>query len=200
MLDVSAVLLAAGESRRMGRQKALLPWRGSTLIEYQVNSLLGGGVSRVVAVLGYRAETLRPLIQDIPGVLTVLNLRYRTGKTSSIRAGLRKLGQQEQVILVLSVDQPRSSSFVRRIVDEHKRSGSLVTYPVYRGRGGHPVAFSSSLIPELMNIRESRQGLRELVTRYQSQALRLNVTLKEAVVDLNQDEDYRRAMPAASSK
>lgn len=200
MSDISAVLLAAGESSRMGRQKALLPWRGSTLLQYQANSLLRGGASQVIAVLGYRAETLRPLVQDIQGVVTVLNLRYRTGKTSSIRAGLRSLSPQDQVVLVLSVDQPRSSALVRRVVEAHQQHGSLITYPAYQGKGGHPVAFSASLLPELMRIRESRQGLREVVDRHKAEVLRLEVDDQQAMLDLNREEDYQRALAAASVK
>ena len=200
MSDVSAVLLAAGESSRMGQQKALLPWRGSTLLQYQANSLLTGGASRVIAVLGYRTETLRPLIQDIPGVVTVLNLRYRTGKTSSIRAGLRSLNPQEQMVLVLSVDQPRSSALISRVVEAHQQRGSLITYPTYQGKGGHPIAFSASLLPELMRIRESRQGLREVVARHGSETFRLEVVDQEAVLDLNREEDYQKALAAASVK
>ena len=200
MSDVSAVLLAAGESSRMGWQKALLPWRGSTLLQYQANSLLRGGASQVIAVLGYRAETLRPLVQDIPGVVTVLNLRYRTGKTSSIRAGLRSLSPQEQVVLVLSVDQPRSPTLVQKVIEAHRQHGALITYPSYQGKGGHPVAFSASLLPELLRIRESRQGLREVVDRHRSEILRLEVADQEAVLDLNREEDYQRALAATSVK
>ncbi|MCZ6891430.1 MAG: nucleotidyltransferase family protein [Chloroflexi bacterium] len=200
MSDVSAVLLAAGESTRMGHQKALLPWRGSTLLQYQAYSLLRGGASEVIAVLGYRAETLRPLVQDIPGVTTVLNLRYRTGKTSSIRAGLRSLSPREQMIVVLSVDQPRSPALVQKVIEAHRQRGALITYPAYQGKGGHPTAFSASLLPELMRIRESRQGLREVMERHRSETFRLEVADQEAVLDLNREEDYRRALAAASVK
>ena len=62
-IPISAILLAAGESTRMRQQKALLPWQGTTLIQYQVSSLLEAGVSQVVAVLGHHAETLRPLVE-----------------------------------------------------------------------------------------------------------------------------------------
>ena len=197
MSDVSAVLLTAGESTRMGQQKALLPWKGATLLQHQVNSLLDGGSSQVIVVLGYRAERLRFLVNDIPGVVPVLNLRYRTGKTSSIRAGLRNVDLPTQVILVLSVDQPRSSALVRRVVEAHRRRGALVTYPTYQGKGGHPIALSASLLPELMRIRESRQGLREVVSRHRAKAFRLEVDDREAVLDLNRDEDYQRAVAFA---
>ena len=197
MSDVSAVLLAAGESTRMGQQKALLPWKGTTLLQYQVNSLLDGDASQVIAVLGYRAELLRSLVKDIPGVVPVLNLRYRTGKTSSIRAGLRNVDPRTQMVLVLSVDQPRSPTLVQKVVESHRQRGALITYPAYQGKGGHPIAFSASLLPELMRIRESRQGLREVVSRHWAEAFRLEVDDREAVLDLNRDEDYQRAVTFA---
>lgn len=176
----------------MGQQKALLAWRGTTLIQHQVHSLLEAGVSQVIVVLGYRAETLRPLVEEVPGIRTVLNLRYRTGKSSSVRAGLRHVEPQVEGILVLAVDQPRSAGVMRRIVAAHRELGSLITYPTHRGRGGHPVIFSRVLLPELMGIRESRQGLREVVERHRSEAARIEVDDPEVLLDLNVPEDYRR--------
>ena len=176
----------------MGRQKALLPWRGTTLIQYQVHSLLEAGISQVVTVLGYRAETLRPLVEAVPGIETVLNLRYRTGKSSSVRAGLRHVGPEAEYILVLAVDQPRSSKIIRRVVDAHRERGSLITYPAYRGKGGHPVVFSRALLPELMRIRESRHGLREVVERHRPEVSRIEVDDPEVLLDLNEPEDYQR--------
>lgn len=197
MSEVSAVLLAAGESTRMGQQKALLPWKGSTLLLYQVNSLLAAGVAEVVTVVGYRAERLRSLIEGIPRVSTVLNLRYRTGKASSIRAGLRGISHQAEAVLVLSVDQPRSPTFVGRVLEAHRQQGALITYPAYAGKGGHPILFSRSLLPEMMVIRESSQGLREVVQRHQSEWLRLEVDDQEALFDLNRPQDYISAVAAA---
>src|SRR3972149_7070319 len=122
----------------MGRQKALLPWRGTTLVQYQIQALLDAGVAEVVVLLGYRAETLRPLVEGFPGAKTALNLRYRTGRSSSIRAGLRQVDPRAHDILILGVDQPRSAETVRRVMEVHRRLGSVITYPAYRGKGGHP--------------------------------------------------------------
>ena len=190
---ISAILLAAGESTRMGQQKALLPWRGTTLIQCQLGSLIEAGVSQVVVVLGYRAETLRPLVEAVPGAETVLNLRYRTGKSSSVRAGLRRIDPRAEGILVLAVDQPRSPEVVRRVLATHRELRSLITYPAYGGKGGHPVIFSSDLLPEMMRIRESRQGLREVVVRHRAQVSRIETDQAEVLLDLNKPEEYERA-------
>ena len=194
---IAAILLAAGESTRMGQQKALLPWLGTTLIQYQVRALLEAGVSQVVAVLGYHAETLRPLVEAFPRSTSVLNLRYRTGKSSSVRAGLRQVDPQAEGILVLAVDQPRSPEAIRRVVVAHWQLGFVVTYPAYRGRGGHPIVFSRALLPELMRIRESRQGLREVVDRHRAEVSRIEADDAEVLLDLNQPEEYKQAVAEA---
>ncbi len=181
----------------MGRQKAMLPWRGTSLIQYQIQSLLHAGVSEVVVVVGYRAETLRPLVERFPGAKTALNLRYRTGRSSSIRAGLRKIDQRAQDILVLGVDQPRSAETVRMVMEVHRRLGSVITYPAYRGKGGHPIIFSKALLPELMRIKEVRQGLREVVERHMAEVVRLEVDIAEVVLDLNRPEEYQLAVEEA---
>ena len=197
MPEISVVLLAAGASTRMGQQKALLPWRGTTLFLYQVYALLDAGVTEVIAVLGYRGERLRSLIDGIPRVASTLNLRYRTGKASSVRAGLRCLSPGAETVLVLSVDQPRSPALVERVLEAHRQHGALITYPVYEGKGGHPVLFSEMLLPEMLRIRESRQGLREVVERHRSEVFRLEVDDQEALLDLNRPQDYERAVAAA---
>ena len=177
----------------MGQLKAVLPWQGTTLLQYQVNSLLSAGVSQVIAVVGHKAETLRPLIERVPSVSIVLNLRYRTGKSSSVRAGLSHVGAQAGHILVLAVDQPRPPDLIRQVLDAHLEHGAPVTYPTYEAKGGHPVVFSRDLMPEMTGIRESRQGLREVVERHRHETARVPVDDPQVLMDLNVPEDYRRA-------
>ena len=177
----------------MGQPKALLPWQDTTLLQYQVNSLLSAGISDVIVVVGHKAETLRHLVAGVPGVITVLNLRYRTGKSSSVRAGLRHLDPHAGHILVLAVDQPRSEVLIRQVLDAHLMHGAPVTYPTYQGKGGHPVVFSRDLWLEMTRIRESRQGLREVVQRHRHEAARIPVDDSQVLLDLNLPPDYQRA-------
>ena len=191
---ISAILLAAGESTRMRRQKALLPWQRTTLIQYQVGSLLEAGISQVVVVLGHRAERLRSLLEDTPGVQTVLNLRYRTGKSSSVRAGVGHVSPDASAVLVLSVDQPRSPELVRRVIDAYREMKAPVSYPAYQGRGGHPIIFDGALLPEMARVRESRQGLREVVQRHSAQVNRFTLDDPQILLDLNEPGEYENAV------
>jgi molybdenum cofactor cytidylyltransferase len=191
---ISAILLAAGESTRMRRQKALLPWQGTTLIQYQISSLLEAGVSQVVVVLGHRAERLRSMLEHTFGVQTVLNLRYRTGKSSSVRMGVRHLSPDASAVLVLSVDQPRSPELVRQVIDAYREKKAPVTYPAFQGRGGHPIIFDGALLPEMARVRESRHGLREVVQRHRARANRFTLDDAQILLDINEPGEYEKAV------
>ncbi|MBI2872204.1 MAG: nucleotidyltransferase family protein [Chloroflexi bacterium] len=198
MAGVSAVLLAAGESTRMGDHKALLPWQGTTLLEYQARSLLDGGCTEVVVVLGFQSARLRPHVLDDPRVRSVLNRRYRQGKTASIRAGLRGIDRAAEGVLIVGVDQPRPPELVAQLLAAFRQSGAPLVVPAYRGRRGHPVLFSAGLLPELMRISEEREGLREVVERYRAQRLVVESDCPLVTVNINTPEEYQAALLLAA--
>ena len=192
MAFVSAILTAAGESTRMGRPKPLLAWRGVTLVEHQVACLLAGGCDEVVVVLGHAAEEVAPYVHG-ERVRTVVNPDYRQGKTTSIKAGLAHADPSADAILLLAVDQPRTVSIVRRVVDAHLRGDAPITSPRYRGHGGHPLAFAAALRPELERITEDRQGIREVFQAHRGEALEAPLDDALIRVDLNTPEGYAAA-------
>lgn len=195
-----AILLAAGESSRMGQLKALLPWQGRTLLEHQVSCLLEGGAERVVVVLGHRAEELRPLLEGKNGVAWTLNPDYLQGKTTSIKAGLLALDEVGvEDILLLNVDQPRSAGDVARILEEHRSRNYVVTVPEFRGKGGHPIVLSAALLPELRQISEESQGIKAVVRRHPEAVHRIPLDNPEILLDLNTPEQYRAAVEADKS-
>ena len=187
----------------MGRLKALLPFQGSTLIEYQVSSLKKAGIARIMVVLGHEISQLSPLLEGVQGVEWVDNPDYRKGKTTSVKAGMGALGDgtsDAAGILVLNVDQPRTSECVRSIIEQHVMcqdgpdAPCLMTIPTCRGKGGHPIIFHSSLVPEVMEIEEGDQGLKALVRRHEDRTLRLETDNPEVLFDLNTAEDYKAAL------
>ena len=196
-----AILLAAGESSRMGQLKALLDWRGRTLLEHQVDALLEGGADRVVVVLGHCAHELSPLLEGKDGVAWTLNPDYLQGKTTSIRAGLAALDADAvEEILLLNVDQPRSAADVTRILATHRAKDFKVTVPEYRGKGGHPIVLSAELLPELLAIDEDSQGIKAVVRRRPGSVQRIPLDNPEILLDLNTPEQYRAAREAIESQ
>ncbi|MEK7807308.1 MAG: nucleotidyltransferase family protein [Chloroflexota bacterium] len=195
MADTVAILLAAGESRRMARLKALLPWQGTTLLDHQVSALKNAGVHRVIVVLGDRAESLRPLLEGREGVTWVLNPHYSRGKTTSIKAGLASLGPgAPEAVLLLNVDQPRRPETIRDLLKEHHARGGLITIPTYKGKGGHPIVVAPALMAELRSIDEESLGIKAVVRRHESDVRRLEVSDPEVLWDLNTPEEYQAAL------
>ncbi len=195
MPGVWAILLAAGESSRMGRLKALLPWQGTTLIETQLHSLLDGGVEHVVVVLGHDADRLKPVVESVDGASWVLNPDYLLGKTTSLKTGVSALdGQQVTNVLLLNVDQPRTSETVRTLIRRHSSSASVITIPTHGGKGGHPILLSAELIPEMTVIEEETKGLLAVVRRHADATERFEMDDPSVLWDLNTPEQYEEAL------
>ena len=194
MPEVWAILLAAGESSRMGRLKALLPWRNTTLLKYQLHSLLAAGIHQVVVVLGHDAERLKPVVDSVDGASWALNPDYLQGKTTSLKTGVAAItGQQISDVLLLNVDQPRSADTVRTLLERHLASSYQITIPTHGGKGGHPIFISANLLPELAGIEEESQGLKAVVRRHAEATERFELDDPGVLWDLNTPEQYQNA-------
>ena len=185
MIKVVALLLAAGESERMGTPKALLDWRGQPLLSHQLQQIQRSRVAECVVVLGKDAEDLEPLTRSFmrPGwkSRSVFNPRYGDGKCASIQAGLAAIATPPDGILVASVDQPTETRLLNALLDaaesEWERCEAAgrrpIVVPAFHGRPGHPPLFRSSLFAELMGIGEETQGLKAVVRRSATRVLQL---------------------------
>ena len=195
MEPAAAILLAAGESRRMGSLKALLPWQGWTLLAHQISSLRLAGADPVVVVLGHQAGQLMPLVEGKEGVIWQVNPDYWQGKTTSIKAGLNALGpDQPSAILILNVDQPRSAETIEYLLQHHRDGGRSITIPRYRGKGGHPIVVDSALLDELKAIDEESLGVKAVVRRHQEATLLVEMDTPEVLWDLNTPDEYQAAL------
>ena len=204
----SAILLAAGVSRRMGTLKALLDWQGRPLIMHQIATLRAAGADEVVVVLGHRADELQARIganSDVyaaGNVRCVINTRYAEGKTTSIKTGLRGISTDPEhagPILMLNVDQPRSVKVVHAVLAAHAEGGALITIPTCGGKGGHPIAIGRALYPELLEITEATQGMRAVTERHKPATQRVELSAPELLWDVNTPEQYRAALAESGS-
>ncbi len=199
MGEAVAILLAAGESRRMGQLKALLPWQGDTLLGCQVSSLLQAGIHQVVVVLGHKRDRLMPLLEGRDRVIPVFNPDYLEGKTTSIKTGIKtglsaRQTADAQTLVLLNVDQPRTSGTISTLLSKHESSDSLITIPVFQGKGGHPIILDYSLLPELLEIGEASQGIRAVVKKHKERMQRVEMDTPEVLWDLNTPEQYQAAV------
>jgi len=190
---IAALLLAAGESTRMGQPKALLPWRGRTLLESQLAILLAAPLEPVMVVLGHRADDLRPLLPESPRLQVVLNPRYAEGRSTSIAAGAGALPHTTAGAIVASVDQPLDPEVLALMLAAHRDGASGIIVPSIDRRRGHPVLFDASILPELLSITEASEGLRDVLTRHASAIHYVPVTSPLVRLNFNTPAEYQAA-------
>ncbi len=178
----------------MERPKALLPWQGGILLEFQVEQLLAGGMERIILVLGHEAEMIRRAAPSLPRTTVVLNQDYATGKASSVRAGMEAIPADADAVLVLSVDQPRPAALIRRVRQAHQSASSLVTVPAFGGRHGHPTIFARPLFAEMRDVTEQTQGLRAVRHRHRAETHVVETPTAIPLLDINTPEDYQAAL------
>ena len=188
---LSVILLAAGQSSRMGRFKPLLPFGSTSLYAFQLQQLAEIGADETIVVLGAKADQLRA--RTPAQVLAVFNPDHPTGRASSIRAGVSQ-AMPGQDMLIISVDQPRPAWMMRRLIDHHFSGGHLVSLPTHKGRNGHPTVFSHTLRDELLAVDEGSQGLKAVVHRHALRINRVEIDSEWTLVNLNRPRDYEQAL------
>jgi molybdenum cofactor cytidylyltransferase len=185
----AAILLAAGLSSRMGRIKALLPWKGRTLIQYQIEQLQAAGIGEVIVVLGYKAEQLLKEIAAY-NVKAVINPHYEKGKSSSIRIGVSAMQSGERGILISAVDQPVPAKTIVLMFQHLQESGASVIIPAYRGKRGHPILFRCNLKSDLLHVNEETKGLRNVIHKHQDHIAFMDTNDPSVLYHFNKPEDY----------
>ena len=194
MAFVSAILLVAGESTRMGRQKALLPWEGTTLLEYQLAQLAAvDEIGEIVVVTGHEPDRIAEIASAAPRTRVAHNAAYRTGKVSSITTGLAAVSPAADAILLLGVDQPRPAGVLRAVVETHLAGERLITVPTRDAHRGHPVIFDSALRGELSAINEETLGVRAILQRRAADVGTVEIADPAVMLDLNSPADIPTA-------
>jgi molybdenum cofactor cytidylyltransferase len=193
-VTIAAILLAAGESTRMGRLKQLLPWDEMPLIAWQVAQLRHAGASNVIVVLGHEADQIRPAVP--PEVRVVINAAYRQGRATSLRCGAEAAPDDAEAVLVLSVDQPRPAWLSKRLIEHWRETHALVVSPKFSKGYGHPILLDGSLLQDLRQVSDETLGLRAVIDHHVAQAESLPIANDALNVDLNTPSDYESALAA----
>lgn len=188
--DVVAILLAAGQSRRMGAFKPLLPFGETTVIRSCINNLRAGSVGDIVVVLGHRAAEVQTSLSDLGQVLFALNPDPESEMSASIACGIRQLPATASAVLVALTDQPAIPPEVIRTIIDEWRSGAELVIPQFQERGGHPVLIDLRFRDELLSLDSSR-GLRALFDAHKNQVHRLDVNSTYIARDMDTWDDYR---------
>lgn len=201
---IAAMILAAGQSRRMGQPKMLLPWGKVTMLEHVVSVFAKAGIEDILVVTGAGHETLNNIVLENKShyrVRSVFNENYLNGEMlSSIQCGLGELLQNKlpDAVMIGLGDQPQvEAGSVRKVMEAFIKTRSPIVVPSYQMRRGHPWLVAQSLWQELLELSPQRSP-RDFLNAHSAPARDIhyvNLDTPSILADLDTPEDYRLAKP-----
>ena len=190
---VWAVILAAGESKRMGEAKLLLPFGEKTIIEAVIDNVIQSKVEKILVVVGSKREEIEQRIKNYSLKVT-FNPDFRSGMLSSVHAGFKSLPEYAQAAIVVLGDQPSiSTSVINELIDAYKRTRKGIVLPVYKGERGHPVLIDMKYRNEVENLSPDI-GLRGTVYNHPEDILEVEVKSQSILKDIDYIEDYKKEL------
>jgi molybdenum cofactor cytidylyltransferase len=199
MAKVSAILLGAGESKRMGVNKLGLPWRKKTVFQHCLDTLLRSNVKEIVVVLSKKTKGIRSRL-DTRRVKVVMNPFFRRGMSTSIRRGMRAVDPRSEGILIALGDQPfLKARTINALIRAFVRRKHTLIVPSFQGKKGHPVIFHRKYEKELLNLKGDVGG-RSIIDSHPGNVWVVRVKSEGVVKDIDTRDDYREGMkPHAST-
>lgn len=197
---MSAIVLAAGESKRMGTLKQLLPFGEGTMLEAVLDAFLRSRVDEIVVVLGHRWEEVAEVVRrkasgsSRANVRIAINERYQDEMLSSVQCGVRALSADAEAFLVALGDQPLiTPRIVSRLIEVFVRERPPIVIPTYCGKRGHPVLFDAALRSDILALGRN-STLKEIVERHADVVRELPCEEEGIVRDVDEPSEYHEAL------
>ena len=187
---VAAIVLAAGSSTRMGRNKLLLEIGGETLVRRVVRAACGSGVDRVLVVLGHDEARVRAELEGLP-CETVVNPDHARGAGTSLQSGVQQVAAEAIAVVIVLADMPFvTASMIAALVERHRATRAPVVFSRYGTVQAPPTLYDRSLFAELLAIDDDRGG-KQVVLRHQAEAEAV-AWPESALHDIDLPADYDR--------
>jgi len=192
MSSFSAILLAAGESRRMGSvNKLTLPVAGQPLLRRTAETLLQAGLQELVVVVGHEQQTARELLSGLP-LQIVCNDNYTEGQMTSVHCGMRALQQACDAVLVCLADLPlMAAEDLRQLTDAFAHCPTSVLVPTYRGERGNPIVLAYEHRQKIL-AGDRNLGCKRLIQKHPELVTALEMDNDHLVFDLDTPEAYQQ--------
>jgi molybdenum cofactor cytidylyltransferase len=190
-IAVAAIVLAAGESSRMGRPKPLLPLNGETFLGHLLAEIRASRVARTVVVLGHQPEVVLTAMPEV-APLAVVNPNYPLGQLSSFHVGLDAVADEADAVLLCLADHPFiPHAVIDALIAAHERTRRPIVIPTSGGRRGHPTLFAAALFPEL-RAAPLDQGARVVVRAHADEVLELPTDEVGVLADVDTPAQYQQ--------
>jgi molybdenum cofactor cytidylyltransferase len=193
MGEIWAIILAAGESRRMGVPKMLLPFDGSTMIEKVISNVTASKVDKIMVVVGSGKEALIEKIGK-SGVKYCYNDNYKDGMLSSVKCGFASMPSDFKAVLVFQGDQPLiPPDAINSVIDAYLSSGKGLVIPVYKDRRGHPLLIDAKYRHEIEKITPD-EGLHSLQQKFADFVQEVNTDEPGILRDFDTFDEYNKGI------
>jgi molybdenum cofactor cytidylyltransferase len=190
---VSAILLGAGESKRMGRNKLSFPWGKKTIFEHCLGTLLRSDVREVIVVLSHRIGWMENQWRG-QNVKVVKNPYYKRGMSTSIRRGLQAIDPRSLGILIALGDQPLiKTRTINALIHAFVQRRGTIVVPSFRGKQGHPVIFHRRYLKELLKLKGDVGG-RSIIEKHPEEVWLVRIKSEGVTKDIDTWEDYHKEL------
>ena len=197
---ISAVILAAGESKRMGKQnKLLLPVAGEALLVKLIKSVCDSDVGQVIVVIGHEAEKIRRKLNNFP-LSFVYNPNFSEGMTTSIKSGLKEVSPDCDGYMICLADMPfintpEINKLIHAYIQNRIKEKKLIVVPVFQGHRGNPVLFSSEFRNDILE-HKKESGCKEVIMNNSESVKEVEMDDDNMLIDVDTLEDYQNASEA----
>lgn len=189
MNNIWAIVLAAGKSTRMKKQKLLLPFKGQTIVETVIQKIIPVLKSNIVVVLGSHHNEIKRKISNLQ-VETCFNKNFENGMLSSVICGFSNLPEDAEAAMVFLGDQPQiSTEAAQKVADVWNQSKNGIVIPTFNGKRGHPVLIETKYKSAINNL-DPNKGLRQLMEENENDIAEVEIEAPEILRDIDTPEDY----------
>ena len=165
----SAIVLAAGKSERMGRNKLLIKFGEQTLLDNILDTIKAANIHEIIVVLGHKPIELKSIVEN-HGAIIVVNPNYEEGMISSVKAGVQKVTTNASFLCLGDQVILNKEIFTKMMHVMKTKTDAMIVSPVYKERRGHPVLFREKTFSKILNL-NPKQTLKEVVSMYEENHL-----------------------------
>ena len=188
---ISAIVLAAGQSIRMGDDNKLVKkYKNRYLINHILNNLIKSKIEKIIVVLGFEKSRVRKIIIKNKKINFVFNKNYKSGMASSIKAGLKRISERSIGFLIVQADMPLiSKKIINSLCYAIENNNKEIVVPIYKINMGNPIGFKSSMI-KILNKTKGDSGAKKMIKRNKKKLSLIKVNSKSIFKDFNTQRDF----------
>jgi molybdenum cofactor cytidylyltransferase len=193
MKKISAIILAAGISSRMGFLKQTANIKGKSLLELVLDKVRKFPFYEIILVLGYKHEEVMKALK-LKFEKVVINEEYEKGISSSLKKGVLNISKDSEAFAVFLADMPLiKEESIEKVISEFNERSCLIVAPIFNKVIGHPVIFHRSLIPEIINL-EGDIGAKKVIEKYKDEACFIEIDDEGVLIDIDTPKDLEEVL------